>query len=239
MADLSAATVPPRLPGQGVADDRYSLRAVATGATIVAQLLDAVPDGLLLLDPDGRLILVNSRIEEMFGFTRGDLLGQPVEMLVPESLRGSHEAHRRDFAARPRLRPMGAAMTLYGRRHDGSEFPVDISLSPVLTDDGQWTVAAVRDATHRHAAEALRHAAVVDEQTRIAGELADSVIRGLFGAGLELQGVIEAADGRVQDRLWGVVERIDATIRELRSVIFGRSHDAPASVDDTPSGDAR
>ncbi len=203
----------------GDADE--SLRDVSITTAIVAGLLDAVPDGLVLLDADGQLVLVNQRIEELFGYGRGELLGRTVELLVPESLRSRHLEHRHGYARQPRLRPMGTGETLHGRRRDGSEFPVDISLSPIGVEDGQWTVAAVRDGTDRLAAERLRRSAVVDEQSRIADEIADSVVRGLFGAGLQLQGLLESTDGRVRDGLWAAIECIDTTIRELRTAIFG------------------
>ncbi len=218
---------PMRVPQQAQIDLGDSLRDLSRAPMSVAGLLDMVPDGLLLVDPDGQLVLVNQRIEELFGYGRRELLGRPVEMLVPRSLRSCHVDHRREYAQHPRVRPMGTqAAQLYGCRRDGSEFPVEISLSPTTVENEQWTVAVVRDGTERLAAERLRQSVVVAEQTRIADEMADGVVRGLFGAGLQLQSLIDSTDGRVREGLYAAVECIDSTIRELRTAIFGRRADS-------------
>jgi PAS domain S-box-containing protein len=194
----------------------------AIEATIVAGLLDAAPDGLLLVDADGRIVLVNNRVEELFGYARADLLGQPVETLLPEAFRAVHVAHRQRFLGQPNTRPMGVGLSLSGRRVDGSEFSVEISLSPLVAGDAQWTVAAIRDATERIAIERRRREdAVVEEQTRIAEDLADTVIHGLFGTGLQLQGLLDEANEAVRPGLEAAIENIDATIRAIRSAVFG------------------
>ena len=191
-------------------------------ATIVAGLLDAAPDGLLLVDGNGHIVLANTRIEEMFGYARPDLLGNPVEMLLPEAFRAAHVAHRQRFVDEPKTRPMGAGLSLSGRRRDGSEFDVEISLSPLAAHDAQWIVAGIRDATDRVALERQRRdAAVVDEQARIAEDLADTVIHGLFGTGLQLQGLLEAANERVRPGLAAAIDNIDQTIRAVRTAVFG------------------
>jgi two-component system sensor histidine kinase DevS len=118
------------------------------------RLLDAAPDGIFLIDATGYIQLVNRQAEEMFGFNRSELLGRPVEDLLPEQFQLAHRAHRTRYAAEPRIRAMGADLQLKGRRADGSEFPVEISLSPLPTDSGLRIVAAVRDITERVAAEA-------------------------------------------------------------------------------------
>jgi two-component system sensor histidine kinase DevS len=200
---------------------RPTLSDVALSATIVAGLLDTVPDGVLLIDESGQLLLMNTRIEELFGYTRADLLGRPVEELLPERLRDDHVKHRAEFGDRPRTRAMGLGLALSGRRQDGSEFPVEISLSPLVAHDRTWAVATVRDATQRQAVEEQRRdAAVIAEQARIAEELADTVIGGLFGIGLQLQGLVELANDRVAPGLQRAVEDIDGTIRAIRQSIF-------------------
>jgi signal transduction histidine kinase len=142
-------------------------------------------------------------------------------MLLPEAFRETHVAHRQDFVAQPRTRPMAAGVSLSGRRRDGSEFAVEISLSPT-TDDAQWTVAGIRDATQRQAIERERRdSAVTNEQSRIAEDLADTVIRGLFGTGLQLQGLLEGANDRVRPGLEAAIDNIDNTIRAVRSAVFG------------------
>ena len=117
-------------------------------------VIDAAPDGIIMADEAGEILLANRQIEHLFGYERGELLGRSVDDLLPESLRQAHRAHRTRYRAEPRTRAMGAGLDLRGRRSDGSEFPVEISLSPIKTDDGLRVVAVVRDITERIEAEA-------------------------------------------------------------------------------------
>jgi two-component system sensor histidine kinase DevS len=120
---------------------------------VASALVDAAPDAMVMVDEQGRIVLVNRQVEVLFGYERGDLVGQPVEVLLPESLRPRHRAHRTRFRSEPRTRTMGAGLRLSGRRADGAEFPVEISLSPMRTRAGLQVIAAVRDITARVAAE--------------------------------------------------------------------------------------
>jgi hypothetical protein len=121
-----------------------------------AGLLEAAPDAMVCVERDGRITLVNAQTERLFGYSRDELVGQPVEMLVPDAVRGIHPGLRAGYTASPQPRPMGAGADLAGRRRDGSTFPAEISLSAIDTDDGLLITAAVRDVTERRAAQAER-----------------------------------------------------------------------------------
>ena len=120
----------------------------------VRALVDAAPDGFLMADEDGTILFANRQAESLFGFDRDGLLGRSVDDLLPEQLRGAHRAHRTRYRAEPRLRTMGAGLMLLGRRSDGTEFPVEISLSPLSSEEGLRVVAVVRDVSERVQAEA-------------------------------------------------------------------------------------
>jgi len=122
-------------------------------------LLETLPDAVIAVDRHGTIVQVNSQAQELFEYDREELIGQKVEMLVPENYRGQHHHHRETFAGAPKTRRMGANLDLYGRRRNGSEFPVEISLSPVTTENGTVVLSAIRDISDRkRIAEELRRA---------------------------------------------------------------------------------
>jgi len=121
--------------------------------------VEAAPDGLLSVDPDGKIILANTQIKKMFGYSREELLGQPVEILIPMRLRSGHKEHRAGYAADPHVRSMGQRLELAALRKDGREFPVEISLGPLAAGSGLQVLATVRDVTERKRIDrALREA---------------------------------------------------------------------------------
>jgi len=116
-------------------------------------LLESTPDAIVMVNVTGRIVLANSQAEQVFGYARGDLVGQPVEMLLPLRYRAGHVGHRAGFFAKARTRTMGAGLDLYGLRRSGEEFPVEISLSPIETEEGTMVMSAVRDVTDRRRAD--------------------------------------------------------------------------------------
>jgi protein-histidine pros-kinase len=119
-------------------------------------LLDAAPDAMLIVERGGQIVFANAHVGALFGYEPTELLGREIEILVPERFRAPHPEHRRGYARAPRPRPMGIGLDLYGRRRDGSEFPVEISLSPMEGEDGALTIAAIRDISERRRLEASR-----------------------------------------------------------------------------------
>ena len=155
-------------------------------------LIESAPDAMVIVNKQGQIQLANAETERLFGYSRDALIGQPVEMLIPERYRGRHPHDRREFFAAPRSRPMGAGLELLGRRQDASEFPVEISLSPLKTDTGLLATAAIRDVTDRKRAEgkfrglldsAPDAMVIVNELGEI--ELANAETETLFGYGRE------------------------------------------------------
>ena len=194
---------------------------------LIAGIIEAAPDGIVMIDGSGTIVLVNRQTEELFGYDRAELLGTSVETLLPERYRHGHQEHRARYRAEPRTRPMGAGLSLLGQKRDGTEFPIEISLSPLVADGAHRAIAMVRDITDRLESEhRLREAAeslqLLEDRERIARDLHDLVIQRLFAAGMALQATISRLDDpEVAGRVSRVVDDLDDTISELRTVIFG------------------
>ncbi len=155
------------------AEMEHLARSAAAGESRFRTLLESTPDAIITVASDGRMLLVNSEAEALFGYARAEMIGQPVEMLLPASLRQMHEEHRRDFQADPRRRPMGVGLDLVAARKDGSEFPTEVSLSPLKSDEGLAVIVVVRDITERRKAEEARARLLQEQAARAEAEAAN------------------------------------------------------------------
>jgi PAS domain S-box-containing protein len=118
--------------------------------------VEACPNGMVMIDADGKIVMANSEIEQQFGYRRDELIGQPVDMLVPERLRSQHAGHRHNYTPKPEARRMGAGRDLFGRRKDGTEFPVEVGLNPIRAREGLMVLSVIVDISQRKQAERLK-----------------------------------------------------------------------------------
>lgn len=185
------------------------------------RIVEAAPCAMLMVDASGRIALVNPQAESMFGYARAEMVGNSLEMLLPERLRAVHAAHRGDFARNPAIRQMGVDRDLTARRKDGSEFPVEIGLNPVPAEDGSLVLAAITDITRRNAMQLeLRQAnANLEEFTYAASHDLKSPLRGIADLitwitedlGDKAGPEVERNLGRVSDR----IQRLGRVIDDL------------------------
>jgi two-component system, NarL family, sensor histidine kinase DevS len=188
-------------------------------------LFESIPEMVVVVDTDGLIRYANDHCSEIVGWTSQELLGKPIETLIPPRLHRGHVAHRKGYTDDPRARPMGSGLLLTALHQSGREVPVEIALSPLRGELGEVaaTVATVRDVSERletaaQLVEAKTRLEVLDDRDRIARELHDSVIQRLFAAGLHLQASTNRPD--IRERVSGIVDEIDEAIREIRGVIF-------------------
>ena len=201
------------------------------------QVVATAPYGVVMVGDDGRITMANAQMEKLFGYRREEMLGQPVEMLVPERFRHHHPAHRERFSASPVVRPMGAGQELFARRKDGTEFPVEIALSPALPSVGRLVLATIVDITvRRHTEERLRLSqlelrrltgrlfkAQEDEARRLARELHDDLGQGLALLTIELD-LLRQKSPEVAGQLGTRLRALLARVKQLSSSVHDISH---------------
>lgn len=188
--------------------------------------LEAAPTGMIMVDAHGKMVLVNAQIEKLFGYSREQLIGQPVELLVPERFRHRHPGHRDSFLAAPTFRPMGAGRELYGVRKDGTELPIEIGLNPLDTPGGRFVLSSVVDITERrraeHEKEALLHQlrtlnAELEERVRIRTSELTATLE-------EREVLLQEVHHRVKNNLQVISSLINMQLRSIQ----GEGRDALA-----------
>ena len=195
-------------------------RAVEMDFSLAWGIVDDARDGILVCDREGVILMANQQVEVMFGTDRDALIGAPIQTLLPAWSPTAHEAWSAEYITASTTRPMGInpALDLRGRRADGTEFPIEIDLSPVASGHGTAIIVNVRETSRQSAA------LIPGEDERIAADLHDSVVRRLFRAGLTLTSILGRGqvESEVAEQMREVIGELDSAIAETRKAVFDR-----------------
>lgn len=196
---------------------------LGASATTFRDLLESAPDAMVIVDRKGRISLINAETERLFGFERQDLLGRPIEQLMPEQHREQHRIHFAEFQANPRARPMGEGRDLFGQRPDGGAFPVEVGLSPLHADRDGGVIAVIRDISERKAAEARQSLLLHELNHRVKNTLAivQSVANQTLNATNDPAAFRKAFSGRLMaiSKSHDLLTRNDWTGADVREII--------------------
>jgi len=220
---------------EDITERKQAQEAVEISEFTVRALLDSSVQSVVAVNSDGKIVLVNGNTEKMFGYRREELLGQPLDILIPEDARGRHADHHKGYFANLQSRPMGIGLNLEGRRKDGTTFPVEIGLSGIQTAAGKLAVAFVSDITQRRQLElaAQTHGAKVqalaaslltaqeEERRRVSRELHDQICQQLASLAIDMGGLAAEAPAQlVQDRLKALQARVVKASEETRHIAY-------------------
>jgi PAS domain S-box-containing protein len=197
--------------------------------------LEIAPDAMVVHNPEGKISMVNAQTERIFGYSRQEIIGQPVEILIPERFRDAHVDDKAAFLNNPVARYMGGHQEIYAKRKDGSEFPVEVKLSPIETANGVFVSSTIRDITERkQLAQQIRWSAILEERSRMARDIHDTLAQGFTAVILNLEVVEEACADlpeEVRRRITRAREVARESLEEARRSLLALSSLSPAGVD--------
>lgn len=217
-----------------MAPESSRFRGLYSSPTTLRGLLESAPDGIVIVDSTGTIVLVNAQAQKMFGYEESELIGQSVEILLPEPLHARHAEYRRGYMQNPTTRPMGIGLKLSGRRRDGTDVPVEISLSPMTTPDGELVTSVIRDVSERRRIE--EHVRTLNENlARRVAELA-AVNRELeafsYSVSHDLRAPLRSIDGFSQALIEEHAGQLDETAMDYLRRIRAATQRMGALIDD-------